>query len=80
MATITNDPIINYQVAIKKIGERQQPYIMAIENEKAKAKPDFAIIDNNQHKLDELFALRSSLRIEDTEKIQSILSGAEHAI
>jgi hypothetical protein len=80
METITNDPIINYQVAIKKIGEQQQPYIMAIENEKAKAKPDLAIIDNNQNKLDELFALRSSLRIEDTEKIQSILNGAEHAI
>ncbi len=80
MATITDDPIINYQVAIKKIGERQQPFIMAIENEKAKAKPDFSIIDTNQHKLDELFALRSSLRIEDTEKIQSILNGAEHAI
>lgn len=80
MVTITDDLIINYQVAIKKIGERQQPFIMAIENEKAKAKPDLAIIDNNQHKLDELFALRSSLRIEDTEKIQSILSSAEHAI
>ena len=80
MATITDDLIINYQVAIKKIGERQQPYIMAIENEKAKAIPDVVTIEENQHKLDELFALRSSLRIEDTEKIQSILNGAEHAI
>jgi hypothetical protein len=67
-------------VAIKKIGERQQPFIMAIEHEKEKAQPDLAFIEINQHKLDELFELRSSLRIEDAEKIQSILSGAEHAI
>lgn len=80
MKTITDDQIINYQVAIKKIGERQQPFIMAIETEKAKAKPDLSVIDINQHKLDELFALRSSLRVEDTEKIQSILNGAAHAI
>lgn len=80
MSTITTDQIINYQVAIKKIGEHQQPFIMAIENEKEKANPNLSVIANNQHKLDELFELRSSLRIEDTEKIQSILNGSKHAI
>lgn len=80
MSIITTDPVINFQVAIKKIGERQQPFIMAIEQEREKTNPDSTIIAKNQHKLDELFELRSSLRIEDVKKIHLILSDSENAI
>lgn len=80
MQNITDDPIINYQVAIRKIGERQQPFIMAIENERAKTEPDLTVIANSEKKLDDLFNLRHSLRIEDIEKVQSILNGSLNAI
>lgn len=70
---LTNDPIINYQVAIKKIGEFQQPFLMEFLNEQKKAMPDQSKILRNQEILDRLFMVRKSLKYTDTAMVEKVL-------
>lgn len=80
MKIFTDDPIIRYQVAIKKISEAQSPILLNILREEKNAQPNLEIIAANEQRLEELFELQSNLRIEDTDQILAILNGSVNAI
>lgn len=80
MKIFTDDPIIRYQVAIKKISEAQSPILLNILREEKSAQPNLEIIAANEQRLEELFELQSNLRIEDTDQILAILNGSVNAI
>ncbi len=68
-----NDPIIAHEVALKCIGEIQQPFIMAIEREKNKVTPNNLLVDENQKCLDKLFLIRHELKLEDLDLMAQII-------
>lgn len=75
MKPLTDDAIINYQVALSKIGDFQQPFLMELLNEQKKSVPDQLIILRAQKILDKLASLRILLKYTDTDKVESILRG-----
>lgn len=75
MKPLTDDAIINYQVALSKIGDFQQPFLMELLNEQKKNVPDQLIILRAQKILDKLASLRILLKYTDTDKVESILRG-----
>lgn len=68
-----NDASINYEVALEVLGQSMQPFIRAMNSEKAKANPSAALIEYCEARKRALSRLQNNLRADDMTTIMSIL-------
>jgi DNA topoisomerase VI subunit B len=64
---------VDYEVALEIIGQRLQPYIRAIEQEKNKEKPSDLLIHYCKTRIKAIDDLQDDLTPDDTEIIKQIL-------
>lgn len=68
-----NNPGIAYEVALEVLGQRMQPFIMAIIEEKAKPTPSEALITYCEARKAALSLMQDDLRPDDHATIAAIL-------
>lgn len=68
-----NNPGIAYEVALEVLGQRMQPFIMAIVEEKAKQNPSEAMISYCEARKTALSLMQDGLRPDDKATIAAIL-------
>lgn len=69
-----NSESIGYEVALEVLGQKRQPVMQAMYEERAKANPSKAYIDFCQGILASIDSLQDSLKPSDTETIDNIVS------
>jgi hypothetical protein len=69
-----NSESIDYEVALEILGQSLQPFIMAIQHERAKAHPSEALIAYCEAQKAALRDLQEDLRVDDRETIELILN------
>ncbi len=69
-----NSESIDYEVALENLGQRLQPFIMALQHEREKAQPSAALIAYCEAQMAAISALQEDLRVNDHETIARILN------
>ena len=69
-----NSASISYEVALEVLGQKRQPVMQAMYEERAKENPSKAYIDFCQGILASIDSLQENLKPSDTETIDSIVS------
>ena len=67
-----NNDSINYEVALEVLGQRMQPFIRAIAEEKEKANPSAELIAYCKARKHALANLQDDLRVGDKDTIEAI--------
>ena len=70
-----NDKGANYEVALEKIGQRKQPFVQALHDERNKDQPSTPLIEYLQANITALGRLQSDLSPADTNAVMQILDG-----
>ena len=69
-----NSESIDYEVALENLGQRLQPFIMALQHEREKAQPSAALIAYCEAQMAAISDLQEDLRVSDHETIARILN------
>ena len=69
-----NSESIDYEVALENLGQRLQPFIMALQHEREKAQPSAALIAYCEAQMAAISHLQEDLRVNDHETIARILN------
>ena len=69
-----NSESIDYEVALENLGQRLQPFIMALQHEREKAQPSAALIAYCEAQMAAISNLHEDLRVNDHETIARILN------
>ena len=69
-----NSESIDYEVALENLGQRLQPFIMALQHEREKAQPSAALIAYCEAQMAAIYNLQEDLRVNDHETIARILN------
>ena len=69
-----NSESIDYEVALENLGQRLQPFIMALQHEREKAQPSAALIAYCEAQMAAISNLQEDLRVSDHETIARILN------
>ena len=69
-----NSESIDYEVALENLGQRLQPFIMALQHEREKAQPSAALIAYCEAQMAAISNLQEDLRVNDHETIARILN------
>ena len=69
-----NSESIDYEVAQENLGQRLQPFIMALQHEREKAQPSAALIAYCEAQMAAISDLQEDLRVSDHETIARILN------
>ena len=69
-----NSESIDYEVALENLGQRLQPFIMALQHEREKAQPSAALIAYCEAQMAAISNLQEDLRVNGHETIARILN------